>query len=831
MERNLISNKDAQLYSLLGITIALFLYTLISLHERSSSLWMLVSVTLVGALSANAPFVLEAIPTVQVLSSTTPILILLTSILILLLKRRLHSSPVELRKTHSYRECTSLVRQPAVREFTNSLNWSQLPESIMFLVLNHVSHEDLKNIRIVCRDWYSTLTHSLECLKPTGFYPAKLIRDFPLLRILDLSQCVEQVDSDGLQSLHGLHQLTQLSLGQHHNLIASSITNKCLISLKLMKKIRVLNLAQCVHITDGGLFEISRSLLELEEINLSGCVAVTDTGVHELARIASLRTLELAWCLKISDRGLQSLTNASNLTQLNISGCQLITEFGIHQIGVLTNLEMLNLMYTGSNQFCQTDESLQMLRGLTKLHTLSLGGMQLQHTRITNQGLKTISKNFPMMSSLSLICLEITNEGIMELTSLSRLETLSLKGCVRVTSGSLQSIGKLVMIKELSVVHSPWFVFNDESLEALSPLTSIEKLELGNTQNGNLLTDYGMAILASFEKLKTLSLSQFHWHFAGSGLGPLTKLQSLTNVDFTGNSYVNDSSLSVIGLISSIQSLQLNKCHRISNIGLKHLMKLNKLSSLSLAGCFRVGDPGLEYLAEMPSLCSLILSQCISVTDLGLNKVTKLKKLKTLDLFGCREIHGHGFEGFQSIPLSTLNISDCAYLLDEGVQQIGKITSLTKLELCGCFSVTDVGIGTLKQLTNLTGVDVSLCGCLGNPSMYILGQLPKLTTFKLSGSDLVTDVGVRHIAKTTGLLTVHLDRCQNVTDRALQYLANCKSLTSLRLARCAKITDVGILHLTALEQLSILNLTQCPLVTDQGIQSLAQLTSLASLEF
>jgi len=732
----------------------------------------------------------------------------------------------------SFRDSTALGRP---REWTptcaHSLEWCQLPESIMSEILRLLKQEDTTNLRMVCRDWYQTVTQSLESLKPNEFHPRNLARDFPLLRILDLSQCVEEVTEEGLESIKDLKHLTRLNLGRHHNLISSTITDRSLLPIQSMAKIKSLNIAQCVHITDRGLYQIAEGLSELQEINLSGCVGVTDRGVQDLASIPSLQVLELPWCLKISDQGLQYLTSLPNLKTLNISGCQLITEIGIAQIGLLENLEELNLLYTGYTKLCVSDKSLLNLKNLTKLKILSLGGMQLQHTRISDRGIKTISHFFPLLTHLTLMWIDVTDEGVISLSNLTLLEHLQLKGCGRITQRSMKVIGGLLKLKELSLLYNPWLTLNEEVLEELSPLTGIEKLSLGgDPQNGSLLTDNGMAILATFEHLQNLNLSYFEYQFAGSGLGPLLRLQTLENVDLTGSNHVNDSTLSVLGQVPSIRSLILTKCAKVTSNGLKHLLNLTKLSFVSLAGCFRVDDRGLEYLSEIPSLTSLILSQCIGVTDAGISQFRKLQKLKNLDLFGCREIRGEGFDGFRDLPLGTLNISDCPSLIEEGLTQIGRIQTLTKLDLCGCVSVTDEGINQLKGLTNLTGIDLGFCGRLGDPSMEVLSQLPRLTTFKISASDLLTDQGVKQVSRKNGLLTVHFDRCQNLSDLSLQHLASCRSLTSLKVARCPKITDLGIVHLTTLDQLSILNLSQCPLLTEQGIQALASLTSLASLE-
>jgi len=821
-----MADGDSQTVMLVVLTVGLLLYTLNSVDGKNTTTLTVAAVVITALLSANEPsllnYALQIPPSAVVTFVAAAGVVALCGVYVnKLLKRAKHNL-----------KCLDkpLEKRPIRFESFQDADWCQLPGTFMTLILRQLDQSDVCSVRLVSKDWYNSATQCLETLKPSAFHPEYLMKDFPLLRNLDLSECVEEVTADGMVFLKFLHHLTHVSLGRHHNLIASTIDDRCLIQLTCLKKMKTLNLAQCVHITDQGLYFLAQSLPALQEVNISGCVSVTDRGVHELAQNASLRSLEMPWCLKITDMGLQALTAQPKLKHLNISGCQLITEAGISLLSHFVDLESLNLLNTGYAKVCVTDAALEKLSGLSNLSSLSIGSVHLQNTHTSDAGILTIARSFTKMKQLCLMWLDISNDAVYALSKMKTLTSLCLRGCSRVTSDALAHIAELTGLQELNLQNNPWMDTNDDVLEQLSPLREIEKLSLGDMHIGNILSDNGVAALAGFKKIQNLSMQFFEWQFAGSGLGPLLKLHQLESLDLMGSNNVSDPTLQVIGCLQNIKHLQLNKCAKISSNGLKHLTNM-KLQSISMAGCCRIDDQGLLSLSEIPTLTSLNLSQCILVTDVGIAHLKKCYRLKNLDVSGCRELRGDGFEGFDVLPLSTLNVSGCAFLLDGALLHVGKISSLTKLDMCGCTSITDVGIGGLRELTNLTGVDVTGCVRLGDLSLHVLSLLPRLTTLKVNFCDLVTDYGMSHLVRLPGLLTAHFDRCQNITDQSLVHLGNCASLTSLRLARCARITDAGVAHLAKLSQLSILSLAQCPFVTDNGIRSLSPLTALASFEY
>jgi hypothetical protein len=64
--------------------------------------------------------------------------------------------------------------------------------------------------------------------------------------------CFQDLNPAKLRHLHKLGFLSELSLGCHHRLIASSVTDHCLAELVALTQLRSLNLSQCVHVGDAG---------------------------------------------------------------------------------------------------------------------------------------------------------------------------------------------------------------------------------------------------------------------------------------------------------------------------------------------------------------------------------------------------------------------------------------------------------------------------------------------------------------------------------------------------------------------------------------------------
>lgn len=78
--------------------------------------------------------------------------------------------------------------------------------------------------------------------------------------------------------------------------------------------------------------------------------------------------------------------------------------------------------------------------------------------------------------------------------------------------------------------------------------------------------------------------------------------------------------------VTSLTSLNLSCCYKITDLGLKHISNLANfvnLTSLNLSCCDKITDSGLTHISNLANLTSLNLSYCNKITDPGLSRLSK----------------------------------------------------------------------------------------------------------------------------------------------------------------------------------------------------------------
>ena len=132
---------------------------------------------------------------------------------------------------------------------------------------------------------------------------------------------------------------------------------------------------------------------------------VTDEGLGYLAKLKDMEELDL-FGARITDEGAKHLRHMPRLKTLELCGGG-ITDAGVKHIGdACRELTLLNL---GQN-FRISDAAVPFLLQLHKL-----GSLNLQYSRISN-------------------------EGVTQLSQLSNLTTLALKGCNRVSQAAVEEL-------------------------------------------------------------------------------------------------------------------------------------------------------------------------------------------------------------------------------------------------------------------------------------------------------------------------------------------------------------------------------------------------------
>ena len=322
-----------------------------------------------------------------------------------------------------------------------------------------------------------------------------------------------------------------------------------------IKKIQILSFKK------NNRYLLLQSLPTIESLNLRGCYKLTDSSFSYLLnrKLSSLTSLNISLCKQITDNTLSTISaNLSSLLVLNISGCSNITGNGILSISsTLNNLKVLKMRSLKH----LTDECIEYITGtgylsipgLLQLEVLDLQDCQ----RIKDNSLANISATLSHLKCLNLnFCNEITDHGLLHLSTMSSLQELSLRLC--------SNIG------DIGISHL-----------AISSNTKLSTLDVSFC---DLVTDHSLT-----------SISQGIFQLRSLGLSAC----SITDVGIS----------TLVQTTSNLQTLHLGQCTHLSDKCIDSIAKqLTCLEYLDLYGCLNISKQKLDSLtSQMPSLKRLKL--------------------------------------------------------------------------------------------------------------------------------------------------------------------------------------------------------------------------------
>uniref|UniRef100_A0A8C4RRA9 F-box and leucine rich repeat protein 13 n=1 Tax=Erpetoichthys calabaricus TaxID=27687 RepID=A0A8C4RRA9_ERPCA len=205
----------------------------------------------------------------------------------------------------------------------------------------------------------------------------------------------------------------------------SKITDISLKSIGSLKKISVLNLADCIRDPGVRYFVEGPSSGVIKELNLTNCVRLSDVSLCQ-----KLTHLSLCYCEHLTDSGFEWLENLPSLTCLNLSGTCITDQLIIHSFNVIIFLQ----------KFCRQVRDLECL---DVSHCLSL----------TDQTSKTLAYYCRTITTLSVAgCPKITDLSMQYLCGVCHyLKELDISGCVHLTDKTARFLYRIS--KQLKVLN------------------------------------------------------------------------------------------------------------------------------------------------------------------------------------------------------------------------------------------------------------------------------------------------------------------------------------------------------------------------------------------
>ncbi|KAI8639970.1 hypothetical protein BD408DRAFT_370686 [Parasitella parasitica] len=251
-------------------------------------------------------------------------------------------------------------------------------------------------------------------------------------------------------------------------------------------RIKELNLSQCFYITDEGFKRLVEQLPNVETLDLNSCWLLTDKSLALLAACCpQLTSLDLSNCRKISDIGIFKM-----LDEKQTRGYPELKELSLSYCKKLSDMTMSHLA-----EFCsKTLESLNIQRC----------------TRITDQGfVRWADTQFPSLRSLNLTdCSFLTDQAISHLVSAAPgLEDLSLSFCCALSDSAIEGLISLPNLQELDASFCGAAV-SDVSIRVLLESNTPVSMNSLNLRGCVRITDIGVKSILELGQLGTLNISQ-----------------------------------------------------------------------------------------------------------------------------------------------------------------------------------------------------------------------------------------------------------------------------------------------------------------------------------
>ena len=285
-----------------------------------------------------------------------------------------------------------------------------------------------------------------------------MLKTLPQLRSLNIGP-TDELTAEGISHLGDLKTLQRLEVSNVNQ--SKGMGDEILSAIVPLKSLRELSVNQC-GTTDAGIRYLEE-MPQLTSLSVYSEGLLTDACLSSITKLGNLQKLSMnsyvataqyGW-MKFSSEALEQFSALRNLEELHLAGQPLPADSF-----ALTKLKSLDV--SGEQV---DDDFVNKLAQCRELRRLNLG-----KTNVTDAGLKQISE-LPELRKLGLFAVPITDEGLRVLTNSPKLEHLELRN-LKISDAGIGYVGKTNTLTRLDL-----YACTQTTVDGLEQLKSLPKLQ------------------------------------------------------------------------------------------------------------------------------------------------------------------------------------------------------------------------------------------------------------------------------------------------------------------------------------------------------------------
>jgi hypothetical protein len=305
----------------------------------------------------------------------------------------------------------------------------------------------------------------------------------------------------------------------------------------------------------------------------------------------------------------------ASLRSLNIS-TNLINAEQLHFIfSNVTRIKKLELSLD-SNVYgitsTQLESSIENLSELTQL--------RITHTRIlTTSTLQLIAQKMTKLEKLILYrCLEVGDEGVLEISKMESLISLELSYCSRIRLAGFNYVASMKNLVELTVQGNFYSKFKNENLQQIcSNLLQLKRL----TVSGCRVANDGIAFLSSLKSLEYLNLGAI----SIEGSDDICCEKEVEKRNKSRMNIICDKGIDQICCLTRLTQLVLSHTG-ISDAGVSDICSsLVGLKEIDLSGCSLLTNKSLDFLKNLVEIEKIVVDE-VDLSNSALHSFAMARK-------------------------------------------------------------------------------------------------------------------------------------------------------------------------------------------------------------